>query len=133
MARAAPRFTPASRSAAVNARDWDAFDRLVSKDFEYRGLKKADLRNKLAGVIGGFDARTAVWGFDREKVTQSGDNRVEIVFDAKGDPKSGAAYYAHFKAAFVRESDGEWRLKSLAIFPYISKTNGPEESLPGLP
>jgi hypothetical protein len=119
-------------SAAINARNWDAFDARVSKDFEYRGLKKADLRKKLGDVITAFDARTAVWDFNRDKVEQKGENQIAVVFDAKGDPKSGAAYYAHFKATFVRESDGQWRLKTLAVYPYASKTNGPEEELPGL-
>ena len=120
-------------SAAANARNWDDFDKLVSKDFEHKGLKKADLKGKLAAVIGMFDARTAVWGFDRDKVRQTADDRIEVVFDVKVDPKTGAAYYGHFKSGLVREADGEWRLKSLAIYSYTSKTNGPEEPLPGLP
>jgi hypothetical protein len=119
-------------SEAINARNWDAFDARVSKDFEYKGLKKADLRKKMAEVITAFDARTAVWEFNRDKVEQKGDNQIAVVFDAKGDPKSGAAYYAHFKATFIRESDGIWRLKTFAVYPYASKTNGPEEELPGI-
>ena len=120
-------------SKAINARDWDRFDSRVSKEFEYKGLKKADLRNKMAGVIGMFDARTAVWDFDRDKVTQIGDDQVSVVFDAKGDPKSGAAYYTHLKATFVREADGEWRLKTIAVYSYVSKSEGPEEAIPGIP
>jgi hypothetical protein len=121
-------------SAAINARNWDAFDARVSKDFNYKGvLKKPDLRNKMSGVIGMFDARTAVWEFNRDKVNQIDENQVEVVFDAKGDPKAGAAYYAHFKALFAREADGEWRLKSFAVYPYASKTNGQEETIPGVP
>lgn len=118
-------------SEAVNSRNWDAFDARVSKDFQYKNWKKADLRAKLAEVIGRYDARTAVWEFNRDKVVQTGDDQVELVFDAKGDPKSGPAYYAHFKATLVREPDGVWRLKTLAVYPYASKTNGPEESFPG--
>lgn len=121
-------------SAAINARDWDAFEARVSKDFQYKGVvKKADLRNKMSQVIGMFDARTAVWEFNREKVNPIDENQIEIVFDAKGDPRSGAAYYTHFKALFVKEADGVWRLKTFAVYPYASKTNGPEESIPGIP
>jgi ketosteroid isomerase-like protein len=120
-------------SQAANERNWDKFDARVSNDFEYRGLKKADLRVKLASVLQRFDARTAVWNFDREKVIQTGNNQVEVVFDAKGDPKTGAAYYTHLKAVFIREQDGQWRLKTLKVYPYVSKTNGPEETIPGIP
>src|SRR5690242_5228720 len=74
-------------SAAINARDWDAFDAHVSKEFQYGNYKKADLRKGLAGVIGAYDARTAVWEFNRDKVEQKGDNQIAVVFDAKGDPK----------------------------------------------
>jgi hypothetical protein len=118
-------------SRAINARDWDSFDAAVSSQFDYRGNKKADLRNRLGSVIHMFDARTAVWEFNRDKVSRPSDNQIEIVFDAKGDPKTGAAYYAHFKATFVKEPDGEWRLKTLAVYNYTSKTQGPEEELPG--
>lgn len=120
-------------SEAINARNWDAFDARVSKDFSYRGtIRKADLRSKMSGVIGMFDARTAVWEFNRDKVNTIDDNHIEVVFDAKGDPKTGAAYYLHFKAQFAKEADGEWRLTTFAVYPYASKTNGPEEEIPNL-
>ncbi len=120
-------------AAAINARNWDAFDAHVSKDFNYKGaIKKADLRSKMSDVIGRFDARAAVWEFNRDKVNQIDDNHVEVVFDAKGDPKTGAAYYLHFKALFAKEADGEWRLITFAVYPYASKTNGAEEEIPGL-
>src|SRR5262245_18920926 len=67
-------------SEAINARNWDAFDAYVSKDFDYKSYKKADLRKALSGVINMFDARTAVWEFNRDKVEQQGDNQIVIVF-----------------------------------------------------
>jgi len=119
-------------SQAANERNWGVFDARISTDFEYRGLNKADFRLKLANVLQQYDARTAVWNFDRDKVKQIGDNQIEIVFDAKGDPKTGAAYYTHLKVLFICEPDGQWRLKTFKVYPYVSKTNGPEETIPGL-
>jgi hypothetical protein len=120
-------------SAAINARNWDALDVLVSNDFDYQGHKKVELKDRLRSEITSRAARTAVWEFNRDKVVQKSDNEVTIVFDAKGDPKVGAAFYGHFKATVVKEVDGQWRLKSLALYPYASKTNGPEETFPIFP
>jgi len=120
-------------SAAINAGNWDAIDVLVSNDFDYHGHKKSELKTQLRSAITSRDARTAVWEFNRDKVMQKGENEVTIVFDGKGDPKVGAAYYAHFKATVFKESDGRWRLRTLALYPYASKTNGPEETFPIFP
>jgi hypothetical protein len=119
-------------SHAINDRDWTAFEARIAKDFKYRTTNRAALREQMANVVTRYDARTAVWEFNRDKVREIGDNEIEIVFDAKGDPKSGMAYYAHFRTTFVREADGQWRMKSLAVYNYASKTNGPEEFIPGI-
>ena len=117
---------------AINERNWAAFESHISKDFKYRAMNRAELREKMSSVVNAYNARAAVWEFNRDKVRQNGENEIEIVFDAKGDPKNGAAYYCHLKATFIREADGEWRLKTFAVYNYASKTNGPEDVIPNI-
>ena len=120
-------------SAALNERNADKFMNLVSDRFEYKTWKKADLR-KAVDLAKQYNIRTAVWEFNRDRATMvANGNEIEFTFDGKAEGPGGEPLMKHFKARFIKDPDGQWRLKSFTPYNILQKENGPEETIPGLP
>ena len=121
-------------SAAINARSVDAFLAHVSDRFEYKGKKKADLRNpSWLGLVQQHQVTTAVWEFNRDAVTYPSPTEVEIVFDGKGQPQADRPAVFHFRTRFVKDADGQYRLQSFKVFNIAQKEQGGEQTIPGFP
>ena len=121
-------------AASVTARNTPGLLADVSESFDYRGRKKADLGS------GGWwaDLRrlsvtATVSGFDRDKTVYldlSGTPGVEIAFDGLASVPDGGRMPRHFRTTFVRDPDGQYRLRTFTPFNYINKKD--EEPIPQL-
>lgn len=116
---------------AVNTRHADRFLGGVSESFDYRGMKKTDLKRAL-DLARQHDVKVAAWNFDRNKVVyhDATPPAVEIVFDAKADGPTGQPVPKHVRMTFVRDPDGAYRLRTFATFNIVRKAE--EEPVPGL-
>lgn len=121
-------------SAAITAKSVDGFLAHVSDRFDYKGKKKADLRHpSWLEVARREGVTTAVWDFDRDRVSYPSPTEVEIVFDGKGQPQSGAPALFHFKTRFGKDPDGQYRLLTFRVYNIAKKEQGTEEIIPNFP
>lgn len=121
-------------AAAVTARDQRGFLAEVSESFDYRGKKKADLGNgQWWAEARRLNVTATVSGFDRDKTVYqvvNGTPAVLIAFDGLGSLPDGARMPRHFTAQFVRDPDGQYRLRTFTPYNYVTKKD--EEPIPGL-
>jgi hypothetical protein len=119
-------------AAAVAARDADAILRNVSDDFRHGGMDKAGLRGLVEKVLRqrAIDG-LQVWDFDWPESAAPRTRPVHFRAKPLGGMASGEAFYL-VKATFVRDPDGQWRLKGFDVFNPFVNTTQPFE-IPSLP
>jgi ketosteroid isomerase-like protein len=105
---------------AVNQQDLDGFLAHVSDDFLAYGMNKKALREETSSAIDRFGIRNAsikdleIEELDREK------GRAKVSFRGAADNNRTARLTIPCEAEFIREKDGQWRLKSIAFYkPFV--------------
>ena len=120
---------------AATAADPNRFIEHVSPSFSYRGAKREKLKTSAAwDHIRANHVRIAVWDFSRDAFEQVSDTEVEIGFYAKAQVPSGGAMVRYIKARFVRDPDGQYRVKTFGF--YDSAEHGLNQEVdppPGFP
>jgi hypothetical protein len=119
---------------AATDRNRDRFVSHLAADFNYRGVDREGMKNsRVWDVIRQFDARVAAWGFGTNDFQQISDTEIEIGFYCKGESRTHAGFVHRFvRARFIREADGEYRMKSLKFFSPEGGLNR-EDTVPGFP
>jgi len=100
---------------AIQVRQMDLIRRHLADSFIYEGLSKDAMLNLVEGhVANGTVTEVVVWDFERPEINP--DGTAKIAFKAK--PKSEATGDLFFRtvAQFVREADGQWRMKTFDIY-----------------
>ncbi len=121
-------------AAAATARDPDKFVANVSNSFRYGGADRERLRSSRAWeMIRQFNARVAVWGFSRDDSRDLGDDGVEIGFFAKGEAPDGRFVMRYIRAVFVKDPDGQYRLRTMSFHNPAEKGLNAEDPIPGFP
>ena len=111
----------------------DGFLKHVSDSFDAYGANKAQLRKAPAwGLIRQYHAKITAFNFQRNLFKEIGPNEVEVVFTAKATAESGLLM-RYCQSRWVKESDGEWRLKSVKFFNPADGGMNKEEPIPGFP
>lgn len=113
----------------------DAFLANLSESFQYKGAgRDAIRRSGFWEQIRRFNARIAVWGFDQAD-TEYRPGEVEFGFygkgEAQGEFKGTVIYY--IRTTFVRDPDGEYRLKTMAFFDVAGINGRTPATIPGFP
>lgn len=117
---------------AATAANPDQFVEHVSSSFDYRGKDRDAVRASAAwGLIRQHNARVAVWGLGRDDFQQVSDSEVEIGFFAKAQTPSNEGLGRYVKARFVRDPDGQYRVKTMKFFELIDTKK--EEAIPYFP
>ena len=114
-------------SAAINERNTEKMLEHVSESFEYKGKKKPDLAQAI-DLARREDVNTATWEFNRDRVV-AGAADIEIAFDAKAENRRGQPFMAHFRARFVKDPDGQYRLQTFKVYNIVQKDS--EQDIPG--
>lgn len=120
----------AEMAAALSAKDWNKFADHVSESFDHKGIKKKDLKK-------GFDLGTqygitaTAWDFKLAEGTTPTDTRIELEFEGKATAATGEPLLKHFRATFVKDPDGKFRMTGFTPYNYVQKKV--EEPIPGLP
>lgn len=121
-------------SDAITAKNVDAFLAHISDRFDYKGKKKADLRNPgWLDIARREGITTVVWEFDRAGVRYPSPTEVEVVFDGRGQAQNGPPMPYHFRTRFVKDPDGQFRLQTFKVFNIAKKEQGGEENIPNFP
>jgi hypothetical protein len=122
----------AQMAAAVKTRDAEAIFRHIAADFQFRGQDRARFRAYTETVFQhGWIGELAVWEFQWPEGGTDSTRPVQFLAKPLGGVFSNDLYYL-IRADFVRESDGQWRLKGFEIFNPYSDSKTPL-SIPGLP
>ena len=115
---------------AVKDHDTDGVVSLLSSQFSVWGMNRAEFRKYVDTALhdGSVDELT-IWDiqFPREE-TPPPEGTLKVAFSAR--PKSGRyAVTPHFlcDALFVRESDGEWRMKEFKYYNPLTNSHLPLE------
>lgn len=118
---------------AMNARNSDALLAHASESFDYKGQKKSRLGSvELWNVLRSQNVRVSVWDFSRDDVQMPDDTTTVIGFMAKGEG-GGRQVPMYIRATFVRDPDGQWRVRTFATYDPLQKARGSELTIPGLP
>ena len=118
-------------SAAITARNAAKFLTHVSDSFDYKNRKKSDSA-EMVNLAKQHNVTTAVWEFNRDGYTQVSDTELDIVFDAKATGPGGEPFLRHFKVRFVKDPDGQWRVRTFTPYNIAQKTQGSEDPIPGI-
>ncbi len=119
---------------AASIPDGDRFVEYISKQFNYNGAGRERIRDSnIWKVIKQYHARVAVWGFGKDDFQMISDNEVEIGFYAKGQSATEqGAVLRRIVTRFIRDPDGEFRLKSMKFYA-LENGGRNEEPVPGFP
>src|SRR5438874_6215599 len=100
----------------------------VSDQFQLMGMSKATFRREVENRRGRGDVtEVRAWGFEEPQFTEDKkEAKIEFMIKPVGNLAPRQTFY-RCVAAFVRDSDGQWRLKTFAVFePHIDpKKRGP--------
>jgi hypothetical protein len=111
-------------ATAVRTRDVDAIVKHLAADFHFRGQDKAAFRQAYVepalqrGLVGELE----VWEFHWPEGGDDQKRPVEFYAKLKGGMVPEGPFYL-VKAQFIREADGQWRLKGFDLFnPAVDTT-----------
>jgi hypothetical protein len=114
-------------SAAINDRSSEKMLQNVSDSFDFKGKKKADLA-QVVHLAERHGVRTATWELSRDRVA-AGPGDIEIAFEGKAEGPRGEPFMKHFRARFVKDPDGQYRLQTFKVYDYVQKEQ--ESDIPG--
>jgi hypothetical protein len=116
---------------AATATDPARFVEHVSPSFEYRGKNRDQLRSsRVWELIRHFNARVAVWGFGHDAFEPVSDTELEVGFYLKGETPDGRFLMRYAKARFVKDPDGQYRVKTFKFYNPAERGLNVEEPLP---
>jgi hypothetical protein len=120
-------------AAAAMAADPDRFLEHVSTSFQMQGKNREQVKAMPAwGMIRTLRARIAVWGFSPDTYQEISDKEIEIGFYVKAETasKDGMAMW-EARARFVKDPDGQYRLKTLKFYNPAEGGLKAEVQIPG--
>jgi hypothetical protein len=123
-------------AAAATAADPNRFVEHVSERFEMKGgATREQLRNSGAwSLIRMHRARIAVWGFGEDSYKRISDSEIEVGFYTKATAEgSGAMVMRYARAEFIKDPDGQYRLKSIKFYNPVENGLNAEDPIPGFP
>jgi hypothetical protein len=108
-------------SAAINDKDWGRFEANLSSGFEYKGHDKAKFVEKVKSAVTAHGPVTTAWDFKvPDDLKPKGPDEFLVQFEGKAEA-AGKPFMAHIVATFVKDPDGQWRLKTFTAYDYIQK------------
>lgn len=120
-------------TAAASKQDVDGFLKHVSESFEAAGATKAQLRKAPAwGYVKQYKPKIDAFNFQRNLFKEIGPNEIEVVFTAKAQAEGGMLM-RYCQSRWVKDPDGEWRLKSVKFFNPADGGMNREDPIPGFP
>ncbi|HEY2783994.1 MAG TPA: hypothetical protein VGJ05_03390 [Fimbriiglobus sp.] len=119
--------------AAATKSDPDAFLKNVSDSFVAYGANKAKLRTSPAwDLIKQYKAEVIAYDFPRNLYKEISPNEIEIAFTAKAKAESGFQM-RYCLSRFVKDPDGEWRMKGIKFYNMAEGGMNREDPIPGFP
>ncbi len=117
-----------SAATAVEKRDMATIERNLARDFHFQSAdKKAFLEKGEALIRSGEAAKVEVWDMRLDSIDKkNGTARISFLSKPKGRTIPDAAYF-RVEAELVRESDGQWRLRTFQVFDPFVGTNQPRQ------
>jgi hypothetical protein len=120
--------------AAATDANADKFVANVSDSFDYPGANKEKVRQSGAwNLVKQHKARIVATGFDRDKFNQVSDTEFEQEFLATARAQDGGLLQRYVRARFVRDPDGQYRLKNVKFYDPLRGGMNHEEPIPGFP
>lgn len=124
---------------AMNKRDADAFVSHLSESFTMQKSgagtagKEAIRKSHVWGKIEAYDARVAVWDLGHDSYKTINDNEFEIGFMAKGEIPDGGFLQRYVRAFFIKDPDGEYRVKTIKFYDPLNGGMNSESPIPQFP
>jgi hypothetical protein len=120
-------------TAAAMAGQPDAFVEHVSVKFDKNGVTRDKLRtSQVWELIKHYKPTIKVWDFSRDQFEMLTDDSIQIGFMMKGEAQQGFIL-RYGKAKFIRDTDGAWRMSSIAFYNPAENGLKNEDPIPGFP
>lgn len=118
---------------AATALDRNRFIDQLSDSFNYNGATKNAIRTSgMWDAIRQWNARVVAWGFGTPDYVEHGEDELEIGFYVKGESPGHGAMIRFVRARFIRDPDGQFRVKTVKFFSPEGGLNR-EDPPPGFP
>jgi hypothetical protein len=113
-------------SAGVRGHDLDRIFAHVSQDFRFHSLNKEAFRKTADRAIREHDVTNVLaWDFEPGEISRE-RGRAQVTFLVKPEGNWGTpAQYFRCEAEFVREADGQWRMRGFQIFDPLTNSRDP--------
>ena len=118
-----------SAAAAVEKHDMATIERNLARDFQFLSTdKKAFLEKGDALIRSGEAAKVEVWDMHLDSIDKkNGTARISFMSKPKGRRVPDATHF-RVEAELVRESDGQWRLRTFQLFKPFVQTSEPSRT-----
>jgi ketosteroid isomerase-like protein len=119
-------------SAGVRSRDLDRIFAHVAGDFRHGGLDREAFRKAADQAIRGHDVTNVLaWDFEPGEISrEKGTAQMTFLVKPEGAWGTPAQYY-RCVAQFVRDPDGQWRMKGFELFDPLTRSRDPV-AIPGV-
>jgi len=115
---------------AIKTRQMDVLNRHVAESFHYEGFGKQAMIKLVEGFIAsGMLTEVEVWKFEPPEIN-SKDGTAKITFRAKPKGSESPELFFRTVAQFVRDPDGQWRMKTFDIY---TEPHGHHVRIPQMP
>lgn len=117
-------------AAAVKPRDLETIRRSLASDFRFHSTDRKQFIEKGREIVqSGNVEELAVWGIEFESLDKH-KGTARISFMAKPRGKWSEAVHYRVEADLVRETDGQWRIRSFEVFKPLVDAKEPQP-IPG--
>ncbi len=121
-------------AAAATAANGNEFVRHLSDQASIQGAGKEKVRNSGAwGLVRQYKARVSVWDFGHDSYRRISDSEIEIGFMAKAEAADGGFVMRYVVARFVRDPDGQYRVKTVKFYNPADRGMNVEDPIPNFP
>lgn len=131
----ATRKVQAMAAAASDPPSPERFVEFFSPTFDMNGKTRDALKtHPVWNTVRSFKTRVAVWGFGHDAYRVISDNEIEIGFYIKGESQTqGGMIMRYSRARFVKDPDGQYRVKSIKFYKTIDGGLNEEDPIVGFP
>ena len=118
-------------ATAANVRNWDEVFVQISDKFQYDKYDKKSFRDFVSQSANQHTATVNFKDFDRDNFEELPDGQINIGFVAQVTTPSVNLIPLYVKATFVKDADGQYRLRGFTVYSAVNRSSSGVQKIPG--